>query len=839
MSPSPNHDGLPGIALPEQPDLSPDGQIAYVLRTDDTDADRVVRNLWLTPVTDGDARQLTYGGGDSAPRWSPDGSQLAFVRSQDGPGQLWRLSARGGEPEQLTTLPLGAGTPWWSPDGKRIAFCAPVDLTAEADEDDAARERRSDAPIVADRLDYQADGAGLFGTRRQHVHILDLDSHEVRQVTEGDWHAGEPAWSPDATMLAFPAARDADSDRTSRAAAYVIDAVDAQAQPVLAGLADGVAGPMAWTADGTGLLVIGYPQDPVGHAHLLRLRVEDGSLTDLSAALDRNVMPGGPGYPGALPVLTDEGRTVLFCARERGCTFVYSVGVDGGQPQLVFGGPGRNVSGLSVEGSTAALVLGTPTSFGEVVALSLDSGIEAVRSGHGEAAAAHFSRVEREFHISDGSVIHGWLVRDPDATSPQPLLLDIHGGPHNAWNGAADPAHLYHHQLASRGWTVLLLNPRGSDGYGEGFYDGVHGSWGSADANDFLEPLDQLVTEGIADAGRLAITGYSYGGFMTCYLTSIDDRFTAAVAGGLVADLASETGTADAGPYLGRFELGGMPWDEPDRYSSMSPITRVDQVETPTLVLHGAEDRRCSVGQAQQWFAALRQRDVPTRLVLYPGASHLFILDGRPSHRLDYNRLRPLATPPVRPRGAARRPRRFPRHPAHQSERGRRRAGRGRVRRAQQGHRSAGHHRLAVPDRVDHQGVDGHGGYAAGGRRTSRPRRAAPRGAARPAADGPGRHQAGDHAPPADPHQRHRRRRLHRHRPRRRLPGAVRGAPGPAGPEPSDRGHLVVLQLRLRTHGPGHREADRGHLGPGDARAAFRSARADAHGHAAGGGAAL
>ena len=127
-----------------------------------------------------------------------------------------------------------------------------------------------------------------------------------------------------------------------------------------------------------------------------------------------------------------------------------------------------------------------------------------------------FVREERTFTISDGTVVHGWLVRDPERTGPRPLLLDVHGGPHNAWNAAADEMHLYHQELAARGWAVLLVNPRGSDGYGEAFYTGVDGAWGVADANDFLEPIDALVAEGLADPERLAVTGYSYGGFMTC-----------------------------------------------------------------------------------------------------------------------------------------------------------------------------------------------------------------------------------------------------------------------------------------------------------------------------------
>jgi len=634
-------DDLTDLARPEQPSLSPDGaQIAYVLRTSDLDTDRSVRNLWQVRTADGVARQLSRGGSDSSPRWSPDGTQLAFVRAEDGLGQLWRLPAGGGEPEQLTTLPLGAGTPVWSPDGRRIAFGAPVDLAAVPGEDDAARARRSSAPIVTDRLDYQADGAGLLRTMRTQLHVLDLETKQCRQVTEGDWHAGDPTWSPDGAKLAFAAAMDARADLTFRAPVYVLDVHDPKATPVPVGLADGAAGPAVWTADGADLLVVGYRGAPVGHAGLLRVAVDGGAVTDLAASLDRNVMPGGPGYPGAVPVLVDGGRTVLFCVRDQGCTHLYAVAVDGGEPRLVLGGDGRNVSGLAVAGTTAAIVLSTPTSFGEIVTVDLESGAETVRTAHGanHAETELYPRTERTFRISDGTAVQGWLIRDPDADSAQPLLLDIHGGPHNAWNGAADDAHLYHQELAARGWSVLLLNPRGSDGYGESFYNAALGEWGLADAKDFLEPLDELVAEGLADPKRLAVTGYSYGGFMTCYLTGRDSRFAAAVAGGVVSDVTSMAGTSDSGHFLAEYELGGLPWVQRSRYESMSPLAQVEQVKTPTLILHGADDVRCPVGQAQQWHTALREQGVPTRLVLYPGASHLFILDGAPSHRLDFNR---------------------------------------------------------------------------------------------------------------------------------------------------------------------------------------------------------
>ncbi|HWF81063.1 MAG TPA: serine hydrolase [Streptosporangiaceae bacterium] len=634
-------DDLTTLAVPEEPALSPDAsQIVYVLRTSDVDADRNVRSLWRVGARTGEPRQLTRGRADTAPAWSPDGTSVAFLRAQDGPPQLWLLPAGGGEAEQLTTLPLGAGTPAWSPDGSKIAFAAAVDSRAEVGEDDKARASRASAPIVTDRLDYQADGAGLLRTIRQHLHVLDLATKQCRQVTSGDWNSGEPAWSPDSAKLAFCAATAPDADLRFLAPVYVLDVDDVAATPELGGLPNGAGGPVTWLADGSALLVVGTVGAPTGHAGLLRVPLNGGPAVDLAAPLDRNVMPGGPAYLGARPQLIEDGSSVLFCARDRGCSHIYAVATEAGDLSPLLTGAGRNVAGMSVAGGAAALVLTTPTSYGEIVLVEIGTGKEMVRTQHGAnlTDTELFVRDERTFAISDGTVVHGWLVRDPAAAGPQPLLLDVHGGPHSAWNGAADQVHLYHQELASRGWTILLVNPRASDGYGEQFFTAATGAWGEADAKDFLEPIDQLVAAGIADPRRLAVTGYSYGGFTTCYLTSRDDRFAAAVAGGVVSDLHSIAGSSDAGHFLSEYELTVPSWDDNGRYNAMSPMAQVARVRTPTMIVHGAADLRCPVDQAKQWHTALRERGVPTRLVLYPDASHLFILDGKPSHRLDFNR---------------------------------------------------------------------------------------------------------------------------------------------------------------------------------------------------------
>ncbi|RYB90431.1 serine hydrolase [Nocardioides oleivorans] len=616
-------DDLLDLAVPSQPALSPDGgQVVYVLRTLDGGADRAVDELWLAD-TSGEVppHRLTRGPADTSPAWSPDGTTVAFLRE----GQVAVLATRGGEVEVLTDLPAGAGAPHWSPDGERLAFTAPVDP--------AGAGASPTAPMVTRGTDYQSDGTGMHGAVREQLHVVAADGTDLRVLTDGEHGVGSPAWSPDGDSIAFTRGT---GDRF-RVPVHVLPADEVGARSRLVGLADGITSVVTWSADGASLLVVAHPGDPVGHQHLLRVPLSGDDVVDLSASVDRNVMGGAPAYPGGTPV-EDGGRT-WFCLRERGCTHLWSVAADGDDARALVAGEGRVVAGLSVAPGRAAYVLATPDSYGEVAVVDLADGTESVLTDHGAPLAdvVHHPREPRTFTISDGTEVEAWLVHDPDRQGARPVLLDVHGGPHNAWNAAADEIHLYHQELVERGWAVLLVNPRGSDGYGEEFFAAVRGGWGTADAGDFLEPLDQLVAEGLADPDRLAVAGYSYGGFMACWLTGHDDRFAAAVAGGTVSDLVSMYGTSDD-LCLSAYELGGTPWAEPELYAAMSPLTRVADVRTPTLVLHGAEDRTCPLSQAQQWHTSLVERGVETELVVYPDASHVFLLLGRPSHRLDLNR---------------------------------------------------------------------------------------------------------------------------------------------------------------------------------------------------------
>ena len=614
------------VVTPTSIAVSASGRIAYVRTEANPAADTNEHSIWLASPQ----LQLTAGPADTSPAWHPVSTLLVFVRpDSSGTSQLWKVDATGGPATQLTTtaqLPLGAGAPVFSPDGARIAFSAPVDRTAAG----------SSCLLVAKRLNYKVDGSGVRGSVRAHLFEFDLAAGSLRQLTDGDWDASHPAYSPDGTELAFTAAMDGDADLTRASSAWTVSLTDLASAPRMLGHARGIAGPLAWTPAGDAVVAVGWHTPIIHNNELLVLhrdqRVEDRSLT---SGLDRNVMPGGTGYPGGAPSFTADGD-IVFCIRNHGSTELHKVDFGSGSVSPLLTGERTVVSGLALTSGRAVVALATATSFGEVAVIDLETrAVETVTELNTELTTSVAFPVasERWFDISDGTRVQGWILRDPNVTGAGPLVLDVHGGPHNAWTGTPTVMHAYHAELVALGFTVLMINPRGSDGYGNDFFDGVRDGWGEADRADLLEPVETLVAEGMADPKQLVLTGYSYGGFMTCALTSVTDRFAVAVAGGLVCDIANTAGPSDEGILLQTVEFD----PQSSRVRELSPLGRVSQVTTPTLILHGGSDVRCPVNQAEQWFGGLRLAGTPTELVVFPDASHAFVLTGRPSHRLEYS----------------------------------------------------------------------------------------------------------------------------------------------------------------------------------------------------------
>ena len=620
-------DDLLALEHLSDPQTSPDGaRAAVVVTRADPGQDRDVRTIEVVELADGRRTRLTLGPADSSPRWSPDGQWLAFLRAQDGPAQVWLLPAAGGEPHRLTDLPLGAGEPVWAPDSSRLAVAAP-ELPEGAQPHD---------PVVVTRLAHKADGTGRLGQLTVHAHVVAVADGATTRLTSGELVVRDLAWSPDGERLALVTSAHETRDLDAVSHVFTVAAGPGRGGGELHQVTQwsGAAAAPCWAPDGSWLLLAGATE-PLVSAHTCLFRVDAGGGVPerLAPGLDRNVMVGGPGYPGARPVVDRDGR-VVFCVREAGAVHLLALDPTGDVTPLVDGPV--VVSGAALDPVVCLLADARSTADLHVVQ---DGGPRRVTRTN----AAFFEQVEvaepvaRAFRAPDGLAVHGW-VTGARGGGPQPLLLDVHGGPHNAWGPAFDPVHAYAQVLAAQGWAVLAVNPRGSDGYGERFWTAAHGAWGEADTDDVLCAVDALVADGTADPARLAVTGYSYGGYLSCWLTTRTDRFAAAVPGGVVTDLVSLSGSADLAGLLDVAELGVTPVHGAARLREMSPLTRVAEVRTPTLVLHGAADDRCPVGQAEQWFTALRTSGCEVEMVLYPEASHLFVLSGRPSHRADWNR---------------------------------------------------------------------------------------------------------------------------------------------------------------------------------------------------------
>ncbi|MEX2393326.1 MAG: S9 family peptidase [Actinomycetota bacterium] len=625
-------DDIHRIREAADPRLSPDGsQLVFVVTSVDRTADENRSSIWISRNGAG-PQPLTTGNADMHPRFAPDGSRLAFLRRDGGPAQIWLLPLAGGEARKLTDLPLGAAGFEWSPDGTRLAVVAPVDLEGEPT-DDAEKERRKHTPIVVRSATYKADGQGLLGTKRLHLFVVDIDTGQAEQLTKGDVNAASPAWSPDAKSIAFAASTE-DRDVDARTHLMLIGADGGEPTEI----ADwsGIAAAPFFIPDGRTVAFVGKSNAAPGHMRLYSVPIEGGAPTEMLEGFDRNVMIGGPAYPGAKPFFTDGGG-VLFCARDRGCTNAYQV--TDGRVTKVVGDEERVVSGVVRAGNRLAYVISAPDVPADVFVAALDGSDEHRISDLNRELLDEvelFPSVSRTFDAPDGLEVHGWVI-EGDGPKPQPLFVDIHGGPHNAWSPAFDHVHSYHQVLAAQGWSILKINPRGSDGYGESFFTAVVGAWGEIDQDDFLSAVDDLVADGIADPDRLAVGGYSYGGHMTNWLTARTDRFKAGISGGCLSNITSFYGNSDMGWWMGAYEMGGEQYEARDRFAELSPLTYVEHVTAPTLILHGENDDRCPIGQAEEWFASLRRRGIEAELVRYPGASHLFILSGRPSHRVDYN----------------------------------------------------------------------------------------------------------------------------------------------------------------------------------------------------------
>jgi dipeptidyl aminopeptidase/acylaminoacyl peptidase len=622
------------------PRLSPDGAtVAFTVTAIDLDENEYRTNIWVAPV-DGSAAPRPFTSGehkDSTPRWSPDGESLAFVRHEQDAKEtkVCVIPATGGEARTLLSWKDEVGDLAWSPDGRRLAL-----LARDRDEARYGQEKEKDQPPrCITRLVSRIDSIGWIVDRPTHLFVVDVDGGDPNQLTNGEFEDGGLSWSPDGSELAFAAGRHDTWDLDHAADLFVVGADGAGDPRRLTETGPSYARP-SFKPDGSAIAYhVGDERSTPRHNQVGVLDPASAEVQILTTTLDRNCAP----YPAARGPVWN-GDDLLFLVEDRGNTHLYRVPADGsGKPELVVGGD-RQLGAFDAVGSTLAYTVTTPTMLPELFVRVNGEERQLTRVSEGFGGTVKLVEPERFMATSvDGSEVEAWFMAPVGAESGRkyPTLLNIHGGPFTQYgNRLLDEFQLQ----AAAGYAVIYANPRGSSGYSEAWGRAIRGrtapeepgsGWGGVDYEDLMAVVDEAVRRfsDVVDPDRLGVLGGSYGGYMTSWIIGHTDRFKAAVSERSCNNLLTMEHSSD---FEGIFqqEMGVTHLEDPDEYMRVSPITYVEQMRTPLLILHSENDLRCPIEQAEDLFVALRLLGRTPEFLRFPGESHELSRSGAPKHRV-------------------------------------------------------------------------------------------------------------------------------------------------------------------------------------------------------------
>jgi dipeptidyl aminopeptidase/acylaminoacyl peptidase len=596
------------LRLPSDVQVSPDGSmLAFCVAPAGHRQTEPTSTIYVAP-TDGSAPPRAVTGSEHnnvAPRWSPDGTALAFLsdRVKRGEAQLHRVSLAGGEPVRLTELLGGVANPVWRPDGRAIAFTARRRALA------GEEEPKSDVRVWSEQW------------RPHAVASVPAYGGWAKEIGPAAGHVGAFAFSPDGTRIAAAVSENEDLAEIFGSVRVLIFNADGTGDEWEVLSLSGQPGTLSWSPDGAYVLAMGAQLPDPSHARVFVIEAKDGPARELP---ERDLSPTGATWRGEnLLVLGVEGQiSRLDRFGVRGSRF----GDETPQSAVLRDQAWVQSLSASRDGTTIAFTCAFPNRTAEVYAANGDEPARCLTDLNPQLADIELATMQQiEWQATDGLRIQGWLLLPPgkEDAGRLPLIVHIHGGPAGVYgSGIAASPHNWGQTLAAQGYAVLMPNPRGSTGRGAPFTRSNRYDFGGQDFQDIMAGVDHLITEGIADGDRMGVCGWSYGGFMTAWVVGHTDRFKAAVSGAPPVNWVSKIGTTDIGP-ANSWNIGTV-WEQPDQVWERSPIRYVGKVTTPTLLVGGDADKRVPITQAQEFHWSLKCAGVPTELVIYPRQRHGF-----------------------------------------------------------------------------------------------------------------------------------------------------------------------------------------------------------------------
>jgi len=635
--------------------MSPAGDmVAFVVTTVLEEENTRHREIWMQRLENGQPAGEPFRFTDpteesSSPRWSRDGSLLGFSsRRGDDRNGVWfaRVTAPGGE---AFHIPGVDATPIWSPDGQWIAFTRTPRDEDEGEDEPEGRNRREGwvAPdaisntLDAKRFDgrvitsmrYKRDGTQTLLPdpsirEKSQLFVVPAAGGEPRQLTNMPFSVGSVVWAPDGNTLFFGGNPEQDNEhnQVNTAELYAIDF--GGGEPRLLTSNPGSESRAAVSPDGRMLAFVSSTAREI-QSELMVVELEaDGTFQG-----EPRMLTGAWDLAPGMPAWTPNGRALRFTAGVTGNSHLFEVSVRDGSVQQITSGD-RRIGSLSTSenGRIMAYTVTDAVTPAEVFVARSDGSNETRVTAFNAEWLAETIRMPAEeltWTVADGTVIEGWVVK-PVGFEPgrqYPMILKIHGGPYGAYGNTFFQTF---HVLSNTGFFVLYVNPRGSTGYGHAYQWATRGAWGEVDSEDFLNGVEAAIAKyPEIDPERVGVSGGSYGGYMTNWLTSTTDRFAAAVTSRSITNWESWYGDSDA-QGLTDHAFFGPPWEERELYRRLSPISYVENVTAPTLIIHSENDYRTPIGDGEQWFMALMKRKIPVELVRYPRSSHGLSRTGEP-----------------------------------------------------------------------------------------------------------------------------------------------------------------------------------------------------------------